>query len=358
MGDKASYMFAEPSRSVGIFASCILPLTLVFAGVTACAEPQATEAVVSQTTPALGETIFSASPTTVAATATTVATSPSPTSSPEIPTITASPVPTLSSTPTYQPTASPSATSIPPSPTAACDENQGRMESGVYFSGIIGQDQPYRVYLPPCYAFLDERFPVLYMLHGYPFDDSHWDELGIDEAADAAIAGGALPSFIIAMPSADNEGTYTKTSGGAASFEAVIMDEFIPFIEANYRTLGTADGRAIGGMSRGGVWALEIAFRNPGQFSAVGGHSAALNVNLAPPLYDPLFLAADPAVRTLRIYLDVGKSDWVMPGMEDLHAALLESDVPHEYNIFVGTHEDRYWAEHVADYLAFYAAAW
>ncbi len=232
------------------------------------------------------------------------------------------------------------------------------MESGVYFSAIIGKEQPYRIYLPPCYPFRDELFPVLYMLHGYPFDDGHWDALGIDEAADSEIASGALPSFIIAMPSADNEGTYTKTSGGAASFEAVMMDEFIPFIESRYRALGTADGRAIGGMSRGGVWALEIAFRNPTQFSAVGGHSAALNVNLASPQYDPLFLAADPGIRALRIYLDAGQSDWVVPGMEDLHAALVQNGVPHEYNIFDGAHEDSYWAEHVPDYLAFYAAGW
>jgi len=248
-------------------------------------------------------------------------------------------------------------TSIPPSPTPACTEKRGRVEIGTFFSAIIGQEQPYRIYLPPCYGYGDD-FPVLYMIHGYPFDDSHWDDIGIDEAADAGISTGALPSFMIAMPAADNEGTFTKTSGGAGSFEAVMLDEFIPFIESTYRAVGAREGRAIGGMSRGGVWSLEIAFRNPDRFAAVGGHSVALNVNLAPPIYDPLYMAADPAIRSLRIFLDVGQGDWVLPGMDDLHAALTAAGVPHDYRVNEGYHDDSYWSEHVSEYLALYAAGW
>ena len=214
------------------------------------------------------------------------------------------------------------------------------------------------MYLPPCYDFSDDLYPVLYMLHGYPFDDSHWDEIGIDETADIGFAEGTLPPFIIAMPAADNEGTYTNTSGGPRSFEAVMLDEFIPFIETTFRAVATPEGRAIGGMSRGGVWSLEIAFRNPDRFVAVGGHSVALNVNRAPPVYDPLYLAADPAIRSLRIYLDTGAGDWVLPGMEELHAALAAANVAHDYNVFEGYHEDSYWSAHVEDYLAFYTAGW
>jgi enterochelin esterase-like enzyme len=196
------------------------------------------------------------------------------------------------------------------------------------------------------------------MLHGLPFDDSHWDGIGIDEAADSGIADGTLPSFVIAMPAADNDGTFKNTSGGPASFEAVLVDEFVPFIESMYRVSREADKRAIGGMSRGAVWSLEIAFRNPDRFSAVGGHSAALNVNLAPPLYDPIFLAADPSIRSLRIYLDAGRDDWVLPGMEELHSALEAAGVPHNYVVYEGQHDDGYWSAHVAEYLAFYAAEW
>ncbi len=270
---------------------------------------------------------------------------------------TATPAPTV--TPTHTPTPTPTSSAMPtPSLTPGCTETRGHIETGAFFSAVIGQEQPYRVYLPPCSGWQAERYPVLYMLHGYPYDDRHWDDLGIDEAADAGIAAGSLPPFIIAMPAADNEGTYTNTSGGPGSFEAVLVDEFIPFIENTYPAIGSAEARAIGGMSRGGVWSLEIAFRNPNHFAAVGGHSVALNVNRAPPVYDPLYLAADPAIRALRIFLDVGSGDWAAPGMEDLHAALEASNVPHTYHVYEGIHHDDYWAAHVAEYLAFYTAAW
>jgi enterochelin esterase-like enzyme len=241
--------------------------------------------------------------------------------------------------------------------TPACVETQGRIETGLFFSAVISQEQSYRVYVPPCYTEQD-RYPVLYMLHGYPFDDSHWDEIGIDEAANAGIISGTLPPFVIAMPSADNEGTYTYTSGGPGSFEALFWDDFVPFIEASYGVANSAQGRAIGGMSRGGVWSLEIAFRNPDRFAAVGGHSVALNVNRAPPIYDPFYLATDPAIRSLRIYLDVGQDDWAYPSMEELHGVLTAAEVAHDYYVHEGHHVDAYWAAHVAEYLLFYTADW
>ena len=232
------------------------------------------------------------------------------------------------------------------------------METGSFSSAVIGRDQPFRIYHPACYDSTEQVYPVLYLLHGYPYDDAHWDELGIDEAADAGIAAGAFSSLVIAMPAADNEGTYIKTSGGPLSFEGVLLDEFIPFVEARYRVSDEATGRAIGGISRGGVWSLEIAFRNPDRFSAVGGHSAALSVNAAGPLYDPLQLALDPAIRAMRIYLDAGNKDWALSGTEDLHQVLTAAGAEHEYKVFEGDHSDAYWSSHLGDYLAFYTAEW
>jgi enterochelin esterase-like enzyme len=327
----------------------------------ACAEPNETVTLVP-TLPSISSTasnvpsssltpshiVISATNTAVAST-NTAATTATPT-----------PAPSYPPTATHAPALSPTPTLVVLTETPACAETKGQIQLGTFSSAVIGQEQPYRVYLPPCYEFSDDRYPVLYMLHGYPLDSSHWDDLGIDEAADAGISDGSLPPFIIAMPAADSEGTYTKTSGGAGSFEAVLLDEFLPFIENTYRIVGAPEGRAIGGMSRGGVWSLEIAFRNPDRFSAVGGHSAAVHAdyNLAPPVYNPINLAADPSIRTLRIYLDSGKNDWALPGMEDLRAALTAAGVQHDYELFDGFHDDSYWSEHVGDYLAFYAAEW
>jgi enterochelin esterase-like enzyme len=115
--------------------------------------------------------------------------------------------------------------------------------------------------------------------------------------------------------------------------------------------------RAIGGISRGGVWSLEIGF-NSQTFGVVAGHSACLNLNESPPEYDPLQMARLPALTTLRIWLDSGDQDDCLRGVQDMHAALQAADVPHYYRIYPGVHEDALWAAHLDEYLEFYTATW
>jgi len=231
------------------------------------------------------------------------------------------------------------------------------VEQHAYFSHTTGDEQPYRIYLPPCYDQTDRRYPVLYLLHGWPYDESHWDNLGADEAADAGIGAGTLPPFIIVLPGG-TERLFINTCGGDGSFEGQIVNDLIPYVDGTYRTRTGREGRAIGGVSRGGVWALEIGFRHPDLFAAVGAHSPALSVNLAPPAYDPFYLLRGPGVAALRIYLDAGDADWAREGTQALHEALDEQGIAHEFIVHPGGHENGLWAANVTKYLAFYAAGW
>ena len=214
----------------------------------------------------------------------------------------------------------------------------------------------YRVYLPPCYGLSERTYPVLYMLPGNVFTDSIWDDLGLDEAAEVGMKGGALPPFMIVMVSggylADN------TSGGPGSYEAMFMEEFIPHIEQSYCAWAEGDGRALGGMSRGGYWALEIAFRHPDQFASVGGHSAALLDAYGGVEVNPEQTGLENDLGDLRVYLDIGESDWVINNVQRLHERMDEAGIAHEWILNEGRHEEAYWGAHVADYLSFYAAPW
>jgi enterochelin esterase-like enzyme len=216
----------------------------------------------------------------------------------------------------------------------------------------------YRVYLPGCYEVFEGPYPTLYLIHGYPFDDSHWDRLGADETAAMGIRSGVYVPFLIVMPECDTEGMFRDTSGGDYSVEGLIVNELVPHIDGTYRTWAAREGRAIGGISRGGVWSLEIGFRHPSTFSVVGAHSPALAVNYPHPLYDPLILATEPQVQDLRIYLDAGDVDWARYGTEELHQVLAEHGVAHEYVIGEGDHVDEYWSRMLPLYLAFYSADW
>jgi len=279
------------------------------------------------------------------------------------PTPTTIPSPTLSAslTPTPNPSATlrASPTRTPPS-TPGCAEAAGRIDGGQLPSAIASGGQvAYAIYFPPCYD-TRVRYPVAYLMHGSPnFDERHWLELGLKEALDQAIASRRVPPFVVVLPRGDVNGSYGNTSGGAGSWEQVMIEELIPYVDTVYNTLGSKEGRAIGGISRGAVWALEIAFRNPDLFSAVGGHSPALAVSLAGPAFDPIDLAQTDqaqALRGTRIYLDAGDRDWALQQAAELHAILDEQGVPNTFVVGRGTHVADYWTSQLEAYVGFYGS--
>ena len=271
------------------------------------------------------------------------------------PTLTATPLPTLTSTPSPIPTIN-----LRPALSDRCRETSGRLADGYFPSKILGQSQHYRIYLPPCYDFPDNRtkYPVIYLFHGSPMDEQHWIKVGVANAADHLIGSGELPPFIIVMPRADLEGTYNHSNGGDRSWEGVVVNELMPYISRNYRTLEKRDYRAVGGISRGGVWSLEIAFRHPELFESVGGHSPALSVNLSSSAYDPLVLGKNAPIGSLRIYLDAGQQDWTRASAFQLSKVLADRHLPYTFTTAPGDHVNDYWASQVEAYLRFYAAPW
>jgi enterochelin esterase-like enzyme len=243
-----------------------------------------------------------------------------------------------------------------PSPTPTPCSQPGQVVTGSFTSPLNGGQMDYRVYLPPCYGLDGLVYPTLYMFHGNATDDGHWDALGLDEAAEEAITGGLIPPLILVLP--DGNPLALTTSGGPHSFEGAVMDELIPYIEANYCSWPSAEGRAVGGLSRGGYWALEIAFRHPQAFASVGGHSAALVDSFAGPDLNPQVTALSQELGDLRIYLDMGRGDWYLANVERLHLDMEAAGIPHTWVLNEGRHEDAYWADRVGDYLLWYAQAW
>lgn len=226
-----------------------------------------------------------------------------------------------------------------------------------YSSRLRNTEQQYVVYLPPCAEQSKQRYPTIYLLHGSENDEAHWERLGLFQEVDQGLAEGRLAPAIIVLPGADPN-LFVNTSGGPNSFEGQMVDELVPIVDRLFQTDPRPPMRAIGGISRGGVWSLEIGFRHPELFSIVGGHSPCLNVNTAPPEYDPLLLTDAPSLKTLRIWIDAGDSDYCQPGAQDLHLALDHSGVAHEYHVWPGLHDDPLWAEHLTDYLEFYTRDW
>jgi enterochelin esterase-like enzyme len=217
----------------------------------------------------------------------------------------------------------------------------------------------YLVHLPPCYYYYPHRaFPVLYLLHGWPLNEHHWQSLGVSDIADAWFSQGLVGPMIIVMPGVTNsEGRYIHSSGGEHSFEGMLVNELLPAVDQEYRTWREPEGRAIGGISRGGVWSLEIGLSYPDLFGIVGGHSPALAVNHPLPAYDP-FLLAENGAPGQRLYLDAGDADWTRAATIRLRDLLLEKGADVTYQVHEGAHVDRLWRLGLPDYLHFYTRTW
>ncbi|WP_291856929.1 alpha/beta hydrolase-fold protein [Marinilabilia sp.] len=136
------------------------------------------------------------------------------------------------------------------------------------------------VYTPPGYdKETSNRYPVLYLQHGYCENETSWPSQGhANLIMDNLIAEGKAKPFIIVM-------TYGMTNeiefGGLREFDikpfqTVLVDELISYIDSNYRTLANQENRAMAGLSMGGFETKLITLNRPDVFSYYGLFSGGI----------------------------------------------------------------------------------
>jgi len=208
--------------------------------------------------------------------------------------------------------------------------------------------------MPPCYdEQSDRRFPVLFLFHGQGYTHKQWIRLGVPETCDALITSGELPPFLVVMP---HDSIWKQPSEDG--FGQALLEELIPWVEANYRTLPGREYRAIGGLSRGAAWAVHLGLSQWELFGAIGAHSLPVfleDVSSIDGWIDQIPIESFP-----RLYMDIGDHDRpeVLESAIWFEELLTEKDIPHEWHLFSGEHDETYWHSHVEQYLRWYAAEW
>ncbi len=216
------------------------------------------------------------------------------------------------------------------------DVPHGEVRSRWYHSRVTGQPRHIMIYTPPGYdADPSQRYPVLYLQHGGGEDETGWTRQGhANFILDNLIAEGKAQPMIVVMErgyaSRPGETVEPGRRGDGGAFEAVVLEDLIPLIDATYRTQADRDHRALAGLSMGGGQALQIGLTHLDVFSAVASFSGARD---ADPKTSFNGVFADPAAfdqKCKLLYLhsgDVGLDARIHPAARKLCESLQEAGI-------------------------------
>jgi enterochelin esterase family protein len=162
---------------------------------------------------------------------------------------------------------------FPPPHDPAFVRQQGTTETiQVKSAAIGGRSQRVVVYLPPGYdASGTQRYPVLYLLHGFPGDPEGFVRtVRVGVVEDTLLAENKVKPMIIAMPMGST-GVFTdeEWANGIHShsgWETFFSRDVVRAIDSRFRTIPSGAGRALGGLSEGGYASLNIGLHHPSEF--------------------------------------------------------------------------------------------
>ena len=249
------------------------------------------------------------------------------------------------------------------------DVPHGEMRTLLYKSRSNEVVRELNVYLPPGYdASARQRYPVLYLLHGFANDHHSWHRYGrANDILDNLLATKAIRPFIVVMPlgyggaAVNGDGTGIPPTGAGAFggdfalYERDILEDVIPLIDGKYRTLANRENRAIIGFSMGGMQAGRFGLGHLDTFTYVGIMSAGLIGNPASAAADPdpiAPLAANAAAANKQLkllWIACGLEDTAMAGARSTHEALQKAGIQHVFLETEGAHHWRVWRRYLRD---------
>ncbi len=277
-------------------------------------------------------------------------------------------------------------------------------------SASVDRTTKYNILLPRGYEESTDRYPVLYLLHGFTQNYTAW---GL--ANGTPFYAALYDDLIVVMPDAGNSWytNYEESADGQTNNWADhIVQDVVNHVDWNFRTIARREGRAINGLSMGGYGAITLGLRNPEMFISIGTTSGALEFGRQAgtrlrgemparprrertpeqqaaydarqrrpnPLigldgfesqiernpsgerhtttahaaaFDPFHLIGQVPVDQLpHIYIDCGTEDRLIAGAKELAGILIEKGVPFDYMQMEGAHNPAYWIQSIGHIMS------
>ena len=227
-------------------------------------------------------------------------------------------------------------------------EQRGTISHPWYDSEILGINRRLTVYTPYGYEKNTKtKYPVLYLLHGAGGDEEAWSSMGrTAQILDNLIAKGLAKPMIVVMPNGNPNQQAAQTFGlpttemdwrnpdNRNNYVRSLVEEIVPFIEKNYRTVAKKSHRAIAGLSMGGGHTIAASGMYPNVFDYICPLS--MGANKSEELSAQLQGIKKAGYKLY--WLACGNTDFLFEQANQLDEALTENGLEHTYYVSEGGH--------------------
>ncbi len=238
----------------------------------------------------------------------------------------------------------------------ARDVPHGKVEINYSHSTVLGDNRTTHIYVPPGYEQNhDERYPVLYLLHGANDTAAGWVMAGAANfILDNLIAENKAKKMIVVMPyghavpfGSPREIQATNTQ----RFEDYLLKDVMPMVESKYRTLAGSRHRAIVGLSMGGGQSLTVGFNHLDMFDAIGAFSAAVPNDFESQFADIIAAPNNVNQQLSLFWIGCGEDDFGVEANRELGQLLTAKGIDHKLRITDGGHNFAVWRRYLAELL-------
>lgn len=221
------------------------------------------------------------------------------------------------------------------------------------------------VYLPEGYRSCNDRYPVLYMLHGARGNELSWIMKGNTlHHIDSLTSTGAMKKTIVVFPNMnqyDDDKDYgsSRIKGAWESFfevdgsvEKAFVKDVVNLTDSLFRTIPDKSHRAIAGLSIGGMQSIYISASNPDTFGYVGSFSPMVKSFIRKSPHSDFYKGIRRKLNEqfknppLLYWIMVGRMDFFESHMDSYHHYLNEKGYPHQYYVSRGGHQWYNWKKY------------
>ena len=238
------------------------------------------------------------------------------------------------------------------------------------FSASMNKNIKTCVIVPDNYKKSKKKFPVVYLLHGYSGNYATWVKSfkHVGEQVDK------YGFIVIGVDGNFSSWYFDSPIDSSFKYETYVINELIPFVDKNYKTIANRESRAISGLSMGGHGALYLSFKHQDVFGAAGSMSGGVDFRPFPENWDikkrlgsitefpenwdkntvtnMLELVKD---NNLKLIIDCGVDDFFIDVNRQLHTKMLALKINHDYIERPGQHNIEYWENSLKFQLLFFS---